>query len=192
MRQRQTRAPMAENERKAWVKSWAGPRAIGGYVARLLDPVARARGFATTALLTEWPAVVGAELARFTMPDKVLWPRRHEDGSDASGQSAFRAEGATLVLKVEGPRAIELQHRAEQILESVNAYFGYRAIAQLRFLQAPITRAATPPPATPLPVDETVLPRPAAFADKGLVQALMRLGTGVRSKAQAPGEGDED
>jgi hypothetical protein len=183
---------MPEYERKAWVKSWAGPRAIGAYVARLLDPVARARGFAATALLTEWPTVVGAELARFTIPDKVLWPRRHEDRTDAGGQSAWRAEGATLVLKVDGPRAIELQHRAEQILERVNAYFGYRAIAQLRFLQAPMARTATPPPTTPLPVDETVLPQPAAFADKGLAQALMRLGTGVRSRAQAADEGDED
>ncbi|MGA8689982.1 MAG: DUF721 domain-containing protein [Methyloceanibacter sp.] len=175
---------MPENERKAWAKPWAGPKAIGAYVARLLDPVARARGFATTALLSEWPAVVGAELARFTMPEKVLWPRRFEDRDAASAQSAWRAEGATLVLKVDGPRAIEVQHRAEQILERVNTYFGYRAIGQLRFLQAPVSRAAMPPPDPSPPIDETVLPDPGAFADKGLAQALMRLGTGVRSKDQ--------
>ena len=109
------RALMAENEGKAWTKAWSGPKAIGAYVAHMLDPVARARGFATTALFSEWPAVVGAELARFTMPDKVLWPRKFED-REAPGtpgtQSAWRVEGATLVLKVDGPRAIEVQHRA--------------------------------------------------------------------------------
>jgi hypothetical protein len=181
---------MPEDERKPWVKSWAGPRAIGSYVARLLDPVARARGFAATAIFSEWPAVVGAELARFTMPDKVLWPRRHEDRTETRGQSAWRVEGATLVLRVDGPRAIELQHRSEQILERVNAYFGYRAIGQLRFLQAPMARAVTPTPAAFLPVDETVLPRPSVFADKDLAQALMRLGTGVRNKDRGGGGGE--
>ena len=80
------------------------------------------------------------------MPDKVLWPRKFDDREAAGTQSAWRVEGATLVLKVDGPRAIEVQHRAHQILERVNTHFGYRAIAQLRFLQAPVNRAATTPP----------------------------------------------
>ncbi|MGC2408666.1 MAG: DciA family protein [Methyloceanibacter sp.] len=172
---------MAENEPKAWVKAWSGPRAIGAYVMRMLDPVARARGFATITLLSEWPAVVGAELARFTTPDKVLWPQRFND-SDAPGtQSAWRVAGATLVLKVDGPRAIEVQHRAQQILERVNTHFGYRAIAQLRFLQAPVNRARIDPPAAHLPLDEKAL-RSAAITNQDLRHALMRLGTSVRGK----------
>jgi hypothetical protein len=172
------------DERKAWVKGASGARAIGAYVARMLDPVARARGFATTVLLSEWPAVVGEELARFTAPDKVVWPRRTEDGEGSSNQSAWRVDGAILVLKVDGPRAIELQHRAEQILERVNTYFGYRAIAQLRFLQAPVARAESRP-AIPAQADEVELPD-TALADKGLVQALKRLGAGVRGKTPRP------
>lgn len=173
---------MQENGRKAWIGRTGGAKAIGAYVARLLDPIARARGFATTALLSEWPTVVGAELASFTMPDKVLWPRRNEDREAAGPQSAWRAEGATLVLKVEGPRAIEVQHRAEQILERVNTYFGYRAIAQLRFVQAPVTRAALPRRFPPQPIGETALPAATTFANKALAQALRRLGSGVLGK----------
>jgi hypothetical protein len=173
---------MAENEAKAWAKAWSGPRAIGAYVACMLDPVARARGFATTALFSEWPAVVGAELARFTMPDKVLWPRKFDDREASGTQSAWRVEGATLVLKVDGPRAIEVQHRAHQIMERVNTHFGYRAIAQLRFLQAPVNRTVKDPPAPPLPVDETALPSSTTIANQGLRHALMRLGTSVRGK----------
>ena len=173
---------MAENEGKAWVKAWSGPRAIGAYVARMIDPVARARGFATTALLSEWPTVVGAELARFTMPDKVLWPRKFDDREAPGTQSAWRVEGATLVLKVDGPRAIEVQHRAHQILERVNTHFGYRAIGQLRFLQAPVNRNVKDPPAAPLPVDETALPPSATIVNQGLRHALMRLGASMRGK----------
>src|SRR5262245_58014679 len=94
----------------------AGARAIGAYASSMLDPIARARGFATTALLTEWPSIVGAELASFTLPDKVIWPRRTDEGEAPPPHSAWRADGAILVLKVDGPRAIELQHRSGQIL----------------------------------------------------------------------------
>ncbi|MEM7400088.1 MAG: hypothetical protein AAF354_14340, partial [Pseudomonadota bacterium] len=112
-------------------KPKGGPRAIGGFVEKALDRAARARGFATTALLSDWRAIAGAELARFTMPDRIIWPRRRDpwddDGTEARGAQenaarghktaghkagGHKAGGATLVLRIEGPRAIEVQHRA--------------------------------------------------------------------------------
>ncbi len=54
------------------------------------------------------------------------------------------------MLRVEGPRAIEVQHRVGQILERVNLYFGYRAITEMRILQAPVAKTA-PRPASPKP-----------------------------------------
>jgi hypothetical protein len=174
---------MQDNERKSWQKGGSAAKAIGAYVANMLDPIARARGFAMTSLLSEWPAVVGEELARFTAPEKVIWPRRSEDGEAASPQSAWRTDGAILVLKVDGPRAIEVQHRAEQILERVNIYFGYRAIAQLRFLQAPLPKAKSPAPA-PASVEEPSFA--AGVADTGLAKALGRLAAGIRGKTPGP------
>jgi hypothetical protein len=176
---------MRDSERKGWQKGGSAAKAIGAYVARMLDPIARARGFAITSLLSEWPAVVGEELARFTAPDKLVWPRRTEDREAATTQSAWRTGGAILVLKVDGPRAIELQHRSEQILERVNMYFGYRAIAQLRFLQAPLPRAKIK--ATAPVVFTAEEPSPAlGLADAGLAKALGRLGAGIRSKTPRP------
>ena len=176
---------MPDNERKSWQKGGSAAKAIGTYVANMLDPIARARGFAITSLLSEWPAVVGEELARFTAPDKVVWPRRSQDGEAASPQSAWRTDGAILVLKVDGPRAIEVQHRAEQILERVNIYFGYRAVAQLRFLQAPVPKAKSQGPApTPGSVEEPSFA--AGVADTGLAKALRRLAAGIRGKTPGP------
>lgn len=176
---------MQDNERKAWQKGGSAAKAIGAYVARMLDPIARARGFATTAILSEWPTVVGEELASFTAPDKLVWPRRTEDREAASPQSAWRNDGAVLVLKVDGPRAIELQHRAEQILERVNSYFGYRAIAQLRFLQAPLPKAKIEAPVPALhPVEEPVTAP--GLTDERLAKALGRLGAGIRGKTPRP------
>ncbi|MDJ0512198.1 MAG: DciA family protein [Methyloceanibacter sp.] len=166
-------------------KPKGGPRAIGGFVEKALDRAARARGFATTALLSDWPAIAGAELARYTMPDRLIWPRRNdpwdEDGTDARGvpentTRGHKAGGATLVLRIEGPRAIEVQHRGPQILERINAYFGYRAVTEMRFLQAPISRVRRPKRSPNPPLPAYGLPKSAGIQDKGLTRALERLG----------------
>jgi hypothetical protein len=173
---------MDQNERRALARAASGARPIGAYAARALDPSARARGFATTALLSDWPAIVGAELAQFTMPDRVVWPRRR-DGEEASPQRGWRGEGAILVLRVEGPRAIEVQHRSGQILELVNSYFGYRAIAEMRILQAPVARAPSRSPSQPPPaIDANALPPSASIKDEGLRAALSRLGSATRAR----------
>ncbi|MGH6737246.1 MAG: DUF721 domain-containing protein [Methyloceanibacter sp.] len=168
---------MNENQRRF---AKAGARAIGTYVAKALDPAARARGFATTALLSDWPAIVGRELAQFTMPDRVIWPRRLKEAELDRPKEGRRAEGATLVLRIEGPRAIEVQHRAGPILERINAYFGYRAVTEMRFLQAPIARKAKRPKAPKPPPGPFALPKSAGIEDEGLARALSRLGAGAK------------
>ena len=86
------------------------------------------------------------------------------------------------MLRVDGPRAIEVQHRAGQILERVNTYFGYRAVAEMRILQAPVTRKVRHPTAASPPMEPTELPASARIAHHGLRAALLRLGTGIRTK----------
>jgi hypothetical protein len=173
---------MDQNERKALARAAATARPLGAYAARALDPAARARGFATTTLLSEWPAIIGAELAQFTMPDRVVWPRRREEGEEPAPARGYRVEGAVLVLRVEGPRAIEVQHRSPQILERVNAYFGYRAVAEMRILQAPVARKVPAPVQKTVPIDPNVLPASAKIEDGGLRAALLRLGSAAQAR----------
>jgi hypothetical protein len=173
---------MDEKERRALARGAAAPRPIGANAAAALDPAARARGFATTALLSEWETIVGADLARFTMPDRVVWPKRREETNLPEPAKGRRDEGATLVLRVEGPRAIEVQHRAGPILARVNAYFGYRAIAEMRILQAPVARKAPPMSRPEAKIDPEALPQSAAIEDEGLRAALLRLAATTRAK----------
>ncbi|MEL6289347.1 MAG: DciA family protein, partial [Pseudomonadota bacterium] len=84
--------------------------------------------------------------------ERVKWPKVDEDdreGADGEASSSRRGRSAardarqshvagTLVLRVDGPLALELQHRSAQLIERINRYFGYRAIAALRILQAPL------------------------------------------------------
>lgn len=171
---------MDDAERRALARAASGARPIGAFAGRALDPAARARGFATTALLSEWPAIVGAELATFTMPDRVVWPRRQDETEGADAPRGRRGGGAVLVLRIEGPRAIEVQHRSDQILERVNTYFGYRAVVEMRILQAPVTRQAraAPPPAEHL--DPGVLSPSVQIEDESLRAALLRLGSAAK------------
>ncbi len=159
-----------------------GARAIGAYVTKALDPAARARGFATTALLSDWPAIAGHDLAAYTIPDRVIWPRRHDEDADTILRG-HRARGATLVLRIEGPRAIEVQHRSGLILERVNAYFGYRAVTDMRFLQGPVRRRAGVKPVAKPPLAAYALPQSAGIDHEGLARALSRLGAAVKSRS---------
>ncbi len=171
---------MGNGKRRAW-GAWTA-RPIGAFTARTLDRAAHGRGFATPALLSQWQAIVGADLAQFTMPDRVVWPRRMDDPDKTEARRGRRDEGAVLILRVDGPRAIEVQHRSGQILERVNSHFGYRAVAEMRILQAPVRRKPKRAPKPPRPIDASALAAPAEIEDRGLRAALTRLGSEARAK----------
>jgi hypothetical protein len=163
----------------------SGPRAVGSFLHQAIEPAARARGFATSLILSEWPAIAGSDLADFTAPDRLVWPRREKDGEEPLREASRKPGGATLYLRVDGPRAIEVQYRASQILERINVYFGYAAVTSLRIVQAPVLRAPRKTEESPRPVDESVLPEAAAGIESGdLRQALARLGANVKTAAE--------
>ena len=173
---------MDDKERRALGRAAGAARPIGAYAAGALDASARARGFATTSLLSEWGTIVGAELAQFTMPDRVIWPKRRDDAQVPAAPKGRRDEGATLVLRVEGPRAIEVHHRAAHTLAGVTAYFGTRATAERRMWPAPVAPTAPRPPTAEPPIDPDALPASSSIEDGGLRAALLRLGSNTRAK----------
>jgi hypothetical protein len=90
-------------------------------------------GFHSAEIMTAWPRVAGAEIAGFTAPERIKWPRgaADPDGTGATG-------GATLVLRVEPARALDVEYRSAEIIDRINRYFGYRAVASLKLIQAPL------------------------------------------------------
>jgi hypothetical protein len=164
-----------------------GARAVGSYVPRVTKASFEKFGFSTAAMLTEWHAIVGSDLARMTAPDRVKWPR-HDGSLCEEGESAGR-EGATLVLRVDGPRALEIQYKTRQIIDRINAYFGYAAIGAIRILQAPVTApspARAPQPATAPTGSAIAAPDLSAVACDGLRAALLRLHRGVADRTRRP------
>ena len=151
-------------------KSYARP--LADLVRRTLADTFARQGFASIELVTHWNDIVGTEIAAHCEPLRLQWPR---------GRDVDTPEPATLVLRVEGPVAIEIQHLSPVILERVNRFFGWRAVGRLALRQAPLVRRPAPPVRPAL--DPQAAARLAAkldVADEDLRNALARLGAAIK------------
>jgi hypothetical protein len=150
-------------------------RPVGKPLRELLGKLVGAafarQGFASAELVTRWDDIVGHEIAAHSEPIKLQWPRKiaGEDG-----------EAGTLVLRVEGPAAIEIQHLAGLICERVNRFLGWHAVGRLALRQAPLRRrqaqaARTMDPAAAARIAENL----GDIKDEELKDALTRLGAAI-------------
>ena len=136
------------------------------------DAYAR-QGFAARELVTRWAEIVGGELSAHCEPLKMQWPRPVE------GQPV---EAATLVLRVDGPMALEIQHSSDVILERVNRFFGWNAVGRLALRQGPLSQKSrarplpAPDPATVAEIEQTL----SSVEDEALRAALARLGAAIK------------
>jgi hypothetical protein len=148
-------------------------RALAEVLRKTLGDAFAKQGFASVELVTRWPQIVGAEIAAHSQPEKIQWPR--------TPQARNAPEPGILLLRVEGPAALEIQHLSDVILERVNQFFGWQAVDAVRLRQAPLSRRAASRP-SPAP-DPAAMMRIAAalpeIKDEKLRQALARLGAAM-------------
>ncbi|MCB2108398.1 MAG: DUF721 domain-containing protein [Rhodobacteraceae bacterium] len=99
------------------------PTAIGAVFARAAAPALAKRGFSSASLIQNWAEIVGRELADLSAPLQVKISRGRNDGG-------------TLVLKAaHGSAATLMQMKIPAVIERVNRYFGYPAIARVQMTQ---------------------------------------------------------
>jgi hypothetical protein len=151
------------------------PRPLSDFAGAAMGDSLKAQGFASTEIIARWADIAGAEIAAHSEPMKINWPRPVGDDN---------VQPATLVLRVEGPAALEIQHLSAVILERVNRFFGWQAIGSIALRQAPLRRRE--PPTLPPPPDPETTERIAAnlpaIEDEDLRQALARLGASIKQK----------
>jgi hypothetical protein len=151
-------------------RSFAKP--LRDLVGKVVGETFTRQGFASAELVTRWTEIAGSEIAAHSEPIKIQWTR------PANGEER---EPGTLVLRVEGPAAIEIQHLANVICDRVNRFLGWRAVARIALRQAPLRRGERKAvrkadPAAAARVAESL----SDIGDDDLKQALARLGAAIK------------
>jgi hypothetical protein len=110
-------------------------------IADLMPEVGRTAfrrfGFVQSSVVSRWPEIVGQAHAQVSLPQAIRFP----PGEKADG---------ILELLVEPAHAPLIQHVVPEIIERVNRFFGYRAIARVKIRQGAV-RPASAPPKVPAP-----------------------------------------
>ncbi|ATY33407.1 DUF721 domain-containing protein [Sphingomonas psychrotolerans] len=140
-------------------------------VSELLPDVGRAAfrkfGFVQHAIVSRWGEIVGERYARVSMPESIRFPQ------------GKRAEGV-LSLVVGGAHAPMMQHIAPEIIERVNRFFGYAAVARVAIRQGEIKRTArATAPASLAPLSEAMGDSLRGIVDPELKAVLESLAAGV-------------
>ena len=95
-----------------------GARSVAELLPAAGDKAFRKFGFATNAVVARWAEIVGEQYARYSTPEAIAFP---------VGKKA----GGTLKVVVTGSFAPMLKHVEPQVVERVNRFLGYNAVARL-------------------------------------------------------------
>ena len=115
----------ATNKKDDDKRSGLGAQTAGRSLSKVVRRAFGRQGFAEPGILLRWPEIVGDTLSRFTLPERLTFPQGERNRG-------------TLHLKVDGQFALEVQHLEPLIIERINGFFGYGAVARISILQAPI------------------------------------------------------
>lgn len=166
---KRARAPQPEEPQRS-----NRPRAVAELLPDVGGAAFRRFGFVQSAVVSRWPDIVGERLARASQPESIRFPvGRKQDG--------------TLTLTVRGAHAPMMQHVIPEIMERVNRFFGYDAVARITIRQGEV--AARPAPRQQVPAQ----PVPAEMgeglkriADPELRAVLQSLAAGVAASRGLP------
>ena len=112
------------------------PRAVSDLLPEVGGAAFRRFGFVQSSIVSRWREIVGERYAGVSAPESIRFP------------PGKRSEGV-LTLVVEGAHAPLMQHVAPVIVERVNRFFGYSAVARVAFRQGAVKLAGVNPRKAP-------------------------------------------
>ena len=96
-------------------------------LSQTLLPIAQSilgkNGFVETDIITNWVEIIGEQLAQYSFPQKIDFPRDRKNN------------GCLHITVPSGAFAVEIKHKEKYILDKINTYFGYNAISSLKIIQ---------------------------------------------------------
>lgn len=170
-------APQKPKSEKKKVFRHRKTERAGRVASSLVTPALRAKGFAQAEIVTRWAHIVGPQLAESTVPVSLRFPRGDR-------------MGATLTVRCESAFAPLLSHKAGRVIEMVNSFFGYAAVAKLDVKQGPLPRRPQRKMAQKKPLGTVESGKLASIVGDGelspLQEAVKSLGEYVLSGGKSP------
>lgn len=123
-----------------------GAKAIGDLMPEIGRTAFRRFGFVQSLVVTRWPEIVGPHHARVCSPEAIRFP------------PGEKSEGI-LQLVVAPAHAPLIQQVIPEIIERVNRFFGYSAVARVKIRQGQVKApraqepAKAPPSLKPIPME---------------------------------------
>ncbi len=142
-------------ERKKAAKPYTRPRggaakAVGDLMPQIGRTAFRRFGFVQSSVVTRWPEIVGPTHSRICSPEAIRFP------------PGEKSEGI-LQLVVAPAHAPLIQQVIPEIIERVNRFFGYNAVARAKIRQGavkppqgnggPNQKPKAPPSLKPIPME---------------------------------------
>ena len=121
-------------------------RAIADLMPEIGRTAFRRFGFVQSSVVTRWPEIVGPHHSRVCAPEAIRFPL----GEKSDG---------TLHLVVVPAHAPLIQHVIPEILDRVNRFFGYNAVARVKLRQGEVKpppaggKTTAPPSLKPIPME---------------------------------------
>ena len=125
---------MAKSQDHTGVRRGGAARSIGAMLPVAGGRAFRRFGFVQHAVVSRWAEIVGPRFADVSAPEMIRFPQ---------GKRA----GGTLHLVVEGAFAPMMQHVEPAMVERVNRFFGYEAVARVTMRQGRVAANAQHVPA---------------------------------------------
>ncbi|MBP1532286.1 MAG: DUF721 domain-containing protein [Alphaproteobacteria bacterium] len=96
---------------------------ISKTIAPLAKQLLGQNGFTHIELLSAWPQIVGEQIAKYSLPHKLIFSKNQGDN------------GTLTIMTLSGAFAMEIQQNEGIILQKINAFFGYNAVGKIRIIQ---------------------------------------------------------
>ena len=95
---------------------------VGNSLPKIIDKNIKEKNFIEISLIKKWREIIGDDIAKFCWPIKI----RFSEINNLHG---------IIFLKTMRGKSMEIEFKNEEIIEKLNQYFGYKAIAKISVVQ---------------------------------------------------------
>ena len=111
-------------------RSYEGLAPLTKEVQAIAKPILGTRGFAEVDILSSWEDMVGRDLAKGVIPEKLTFTAN------------TRTNGTLHVRSAGGAFAMLFEHQKSRVIERINGFFGYPAVSAIKIRQGALKLSA--------------------------------------------------